>query len=248
MGTSNYITRLVQTATKSDLWNTYGFILQYVGSGDFPVSTRKLYGIYNTDFDMSNGVNLETPADAGLATQGAKGAIKAGVDYISSKIKGPASNIIGAITKDKIDQGIGHSISESIKLYESGNGRPQISITTFFVPGLFNFKDYSVIEQWAAYSTLPKKMGSELVGYSQHIYDPKKRALGGAIDLSSDLFAIKLNNLINVPGGMYITSFRRTYSNDRDENGKPIYCKVDITLEYYREMFADEFLKLFSEF
>lgn len=245
---TNYITRLLANANKSDLWRTYGFIIAYVGSGKFSsvVSEKKLYGLYNTDFTISNGANLISASEADLFNSSMKKSGDALIDHLSSK-----NNFIGMFAdkiKGYMHQTLGRTIAESIKIYDSGNGRPRIHISTFFIPGLFNFKSYDILEQWAAYATLPLNVSGEKTGFSQYIYSRTKNKPGGFIDLSSDLFSIKLNNLIHIPGGMYIIDFTRTYSNDRDEDGKPIFCRVDMTLEYYREMFADEFVKLFSEF
>jgi len=241
-----YIKRLLSSANTSELWKTYGFIISYVGSGDFPASKKKLYGLYLNDISLSTGANLMNAAGGSMGTDFLKGVGNAISDFIGSKF-GNAGQALSNYAKEHIRHKIGYSIAETIKVYEGPIGKPTFTIDTFFIPGLLDLNDYKEIEEFAAYSTLPKKQGTEQTGFSQHIYDPGKTDVMGFIDLSKDLFAVKINNVLNVPGGMYITSFNREYSNDRDENGKPIYCKASITLEYYREMFADEFLKLFSE-
>jgi len=248
---ANYYTRTLSNAEKSELWKTYGFTLKYTngGSGDFAskVGDPTLRGIYSEDFSISTGANLMTSESAKLINEGTR-AIK---DVVIDKIAGRLSSKfkpIAEMIKRETSQRMGKSIAESIKIYDNGNGRPNININAFFIPGLFGFKSYEHLEKFATYATLPKKKISEKQGFTQHIYNPAKAGVAGFIDFSSDLFAIKINNLINIPGGMYITNFVRQYSNDKDENGKPIFCRASITMEYYREMFADEFVKLFSEF
>jgi len=247
---SNLYNRTLTNHSKSELWQTYGFILKYVGDGDFPAKTKEIYGIYNTDFSISSGANLETSPTADTINQALKGWVNGktekGVNYLS---KGKSwGNPVSNILKKELEQRMGKSIAESIKVYDSGNGRPTLEVEAFMIPGLFDFKSYNDLEQFANYATLPKKVGSEKIGYSQHIYSVFDNLPGGFIDFSDNLFAVKINNLINIPGGMYITNFNRMYSNDRDENGKPIFCKINVSLEYYREMFADEFINMFSEF
>ena len=247
---SNLYNRTLASHSKSDLWKTYGFILKYVGDGDFPAKTKEIYGIYNTDFSILSGANLETSPTANTINQALKGWVSGKIEkkvkhYAQAKSWGnPVANIL----KTEVEDRMGKSIAESIKVYDGANGRPLIELEAFMIPGLFDFKSYNDLEQFANYATLPKKVGSEKIGFSQHIYAVTDNLPGGFIDFSDKLFAIKINNLINIPGGMYITNFSRMYSNDRDENGKPIFCKINVSLEYYREMFADEFINIFSEF
>jgi len=240
MSVSNYLGRLA--SQQSEIWNAYGFIAKYVGSGGFPGGP--IYGVLDTDLSLSNSPSLQTASGSGAFMDMARAGLDAIGDTAVSKVK-----FLGPVVKlftDHMKQRLGHSIAESIQIYEGESGRPSISVSTFLVPGLFGFTDYSLVETWAAYGTMPKNIAGEKFVFGQYLYSPGKVKPGGFIDLKGDLFSLKINNICNIPGGLYLTNISRSYSLDRDENGKPIFCKLSLTFEYYRECFADEFAGFFT--
>jgi hypothetical protein len=238
----NYINSLTNEK-KSELWKNHGFSIIYKGSGDAGLS-KPLNGILSNSLSFSTGANLENAAGTGLATQASKG-IASGVSNYIKKVP-IVGEAMSEVAKSMAHQAIGESLSQSIKVYQSGNGRPSISLQSIFIPGLFGLSDYNYLEKFALYSTLPKNVMGVAGIASQHLYSPGKTKVGDLIDLSTDLFALKINGIVSITGGMYITEFSRNYSTDKDENGIPIYCEVSITMEYFREMFAEEFIKIFK--
>ena len=187
------------------------------------------------DFDLSTSIQLQNQVGTNILQEGLKG----GFDFLIDKFV--KNDVLNKLLKDVKDQALGKTISETYQVYEGANGKPKISIQTYFIPGLFGFTDYKYLEKFANYSMLPEKILTEFIGYTQYIYSPTH-----ILSLDTDLFALKINNIMDIPGGLYITNFSRKYSMDKDENGLPIFCQASIELEYHREMYADEFVKLFS--
>jgi len=229
----NYATKY--TKSGGDIWNSYGCII----SG--PAGTLK--GLFIKDISLSSGMNVETPASATMITDTAKavgGGILDGITKTLSKLPVVGNAIAGVAQKIGNEFLNGATIAESINLYQNGEGRFNLSVDMICVPGMFGFGGYQELENFATKATLPKNVGGFSAPYSQYLYSPMKR-LEPAPNLDGDLFSLNIVNKIIVPGGLYVRNVTRNYSQDVDERGIPIYCQVTVELEYYRQLFADEF-------
>jgi len=257
--TSNYIEKLTKVnGNDADLWRNYGFTIKYAGSYGKAkkIFTKPLRGLYINNFNVSSSASISETALGSTVNDATKSAVDTVVTKAGNLVE--KVPIVGNILKKGVEKAqdaakaaLGQSIAETSKVYQNGNGRPVISISTFFVPGLFGFDSYEYLEKFAAYATLPRNvLGNDaglFIANSQYLYDPSLRELASITKFKKELFSIKINNIATIPGGLFITDFKRDYSLEKDENGQPIFCQVDITLEYYREVFADEYVKFFSK-
>ena len=221
---------------KEDLYSLYGVTL----SG----APGTIQGLY-----IGGGISLSTGASTSTAplVETANEAKKAVSDAVASKIGsllGKKSKVAGAFLKETlggITNELSKSLSNSIQLYEKGSGF-NLNLEILYIPGLWNSGDYSELEDFATKATLPKNIAGVAGPYSQYLYNPAKARSSMSPDLSTDLISLDLmNGKITVPGGLYITNISRNYSEDLDENKKPVYCKVSVSLEYYRDLFANEY-------
>lgn len=216
----------------SGLYKNYGVTI----SG--PTGTIK--GINMQDLNLSSRADLYTPDSAGAAMDAAGSVVDAGLDFLKDKFS------LGFITdklKKKMHENVDATLSKSFVFYKgSGVVRPTFSVNLICVPGMFGFSTYEKLEEFALKATMPKNELGVDMPYSQYIYDASIVHTGVVTpDMSNDLFSLKINNRITVPGGLYIKDIDRVYSQDVDENGSPIFCQVKITLEYFRGVFADEY-------
>ena len=232
MALSNYLFK----KEIKDLYNLYGVTI----SG--PAGT--ISGYFNGNISLSNSASLSGNPLSEFASSGIEsiknGAVKKLSEVMKKKMGGIAGNLasgaLEAVTKD-----ITKNLASSIMVYDSGS-KFSMSVSMLYFPGLFNSGSFDALEDFATKATLPKNVAGVLAPYSQYLYSPAKVRAQVAPDLSTDLFSLDvMNGKIAVPGGLYITSISRNYSDVVDEKGNHIYCVVDVSLEYFRSNFADEF-------
>jgi len=223
---SNLIERFGKES--SALYKNYGVTI----SG--PTGTLK--GINMQDLNLTSRAELYTPDSAGKAMDALAGIGDAVMGAILPKF------ISDPISK-KMHENVDATLSKSFKFYKgSGVEQPSFSVNLICVPGMFGFSTYEKLEEFALRATMPKSVAGVDMPYTQHLYSASTVHLGVSTpDLSNELFSLKINNRLTVPGGLYIKDIDRTYSQDCDENGSPIFCTVKVTLQYFRGVFADEY-------
>jgi len=254
--TTNFLQ--IEGQTKSDIFKTYGVTI----IPPKKMECKTIYGLYNEDFGFSTSMTTDSAPLTGGATKIARGAANMAGEFASNipfvkkfGLDGVVKGAANTMAKDAI----GESMAESIQLYKSSEGKIAFNLKFFVIPGMFDVINYDDIIKFITRGTLAKPtVGAMDTGdikdkllalnapTTQYLYDAGKTKLNPVLDLDTELFQVTINNILEIPGGLYLKSGNARISNDRDEEGNPIFIEVDLSFEFYRSLFADEYAKIFK--
>lgn len=248
--TTNFLQ--VEGQLKSDIFKTYGITI----IPPKKMGCKTLYGLYNEDFSFSTSMITDNAPLTGLGTKVARGAVEGAGNAIGNipilkklGLSGVVSGLVKQIGKDAI----GESIAESIQIYKSSEGKIGFSVKFFVIPGMFDTVNYDDVIKFITRGTLAKPISegaSKIIQMNapttQYLYDALKTKANPVLDLDAELFQVTINNILEIPGGLYLKSGNARISNDRDEEGNPVFIEVNLTFEFYRNLFADEYAKFFK--
>lgn len=244
------------------MFKHYGVTLTCEGCNGMPPDL--FVGIVKNAFSLTTGSELISSPLAKAPGEVVGGIYDSAVDWLSSLLPGNAGALVGGAGKIAKDIADLQNMASTVKQWSVGSGGDSLNINFVYMPGFLGTGSFKDAEDKLSKMTLPKKpanLTSTVAGYfgnmaqgaaalqspyESYYYEKTSGTLKMLGDSFNDSFInITLGNFFS-SGGYYCTSASREYSYEVDDNGKPIYMTISLTLQKWRGLFAEEVPKMFK--